>query len=86
MAARSNNIPVNRLVLHEKASDLAETIGIDDFKASDGSADRWRARNNVTFKAVSGEVKSYTPEMTAHWKETQEETNDTIEVQIARYL
>lgn len=70
MSARSNNIPVSGLVLQEKASDLAKTLGIDDFKASNGWVDRWKARNNVTFKIVSGEAKSCTPEMTAHWKET----------------
>ena len=34
MSARSNNIPVSRLVLQKKASDLAKKLGIYDFKAS----------------------------------------------------
>ena len=70
MSARSNNIPVSGLVLQEKATDFAKTLGIADFKASNGWIDRWKTRNNVTFKTVSGEAKSCTPEMTAHWKET----------------
>ena len=45
-------------------------LDIADFKASNGWVDRWKARNNVTFKTVSGEAKSCTSEMTAHWKET----------------
>ena len=30
----------------------------------------WKARYNISFKEVSGESKSVTPEMTASWKET----------------
>ena len=70
MSARSNSIPVSGLVLQEKATDFAKMLGIADFKASNGWVDRWKAQNNVTFKIVSGEAKSCTPEMTAHWKQT----------------
>ena len=53
-------------ILLEKANNLE----IANFKASNRWVDRWKARNNVKFKTVSGEEKSYTPEMTAPWKET----------------
>ena len=43
---------------------------MSDFKASNGWLDRWKVRNNVSFKTVSGEAKSCTPEMTGPWKET----------------
>ena len=45
-------------------------LDIANFKASNGWADRWKARNNVKFKTVSVEEKSCTPEMTAPRKET----------------
>ena len=44
-------------------------LGITDFKASNGWVDRWKTGNNVTFKKASGEAKSCTPEMIAHWKQ-----------------
>ena len=55
-------------VLLEKANNLE----IANFKASNRWVDKWKARNNVKFKTVSGEEKSYTPEMTAPWKETHQ--------------
>ena len=88
MSARLNSMPVSGLVLQEKATDFgiagiaACMLGIADFKASNGWVDRWKARNNVTFKIVSGEAKSCTPEMTVHWKQTHLPT----QVQLARHL
>ena len=35
-----------------------------------GWLDRWTSRHNVTFREVSGEEKSCTPDMPASWKET----------------
>ena len=66
MSLRSNSLPVSGLVLQEKATDFAKMFGIADFKASNGWVDRWKARNNVTFKTMSGETKSSTPDMTAY--------------------
>ena len=43
---------------------------LDDFRASDGWLDRWKSGHSVTFREVSGEVKSCTSEMTASWKKT----------------
>ena len=72
MAARSNNIPVSGLVLQDKANNLAKALGIwMTLKRRTAGLDRWKARNNVSFKTVSGEAKSCTPEMTAQWKETR---------------
>ena len=36
---------------------------MDNFQASDGWLRRWKERNNISLKAVSGESKSATPEM-----------------------
>ena len=67
---RSNSVPVSGVVLKEKALQFAKSLHLDDFRASDGWLNRWKSRHNVTFREVSGEEKSCTPEMTASWKET----------------
>ena len=38
--------------------------------ASDGWLRRWKERNNISSKTVSGESKSVTPEMVNAWSET----------------
>lgn len=70
LAARSASVPVSGLIIQEKANYYADKLGITDFKASNGWLDRWKARFNVAFKTISGEAKSCTPDMIAHWKET----------------
>ena len=67
---RSNNIPVNGIIIKEKALSLAKSLELTDFQASDGWLDKWKQRHDVTFKAVSGEGNAVTPEMTASWNET----------------
>ena len=66
----SNNIPVNGIIIKEKALSLAKSLELTDFRASDGWLDKWKQRHNFTFKAVSGEGNAVTPEMTASWSET----------------
>ena len=66
----ANNIPVSGVVLKEKVLQFAKSLHLDDFRASDGSLDRWKSGHNVTSREVSGEEESCTPEMTASWKET----------------
>ena len=67
---RSNNIPVNGIIIKEKALSLAKSLELTDFRASDGWLDKWKQRHNVTFKALSGEGNAVTPEMTASWSVT----------------
>ena len=67
---RSNNITVNGIIIKEKALSLAKSLELTDFRASDGWLDKSKQRHNVTFKAVSGEGNTVTPEMTASWSET----------------
>ena len=70
MSARSISIHLSVLVVQEKATHVVKMFSIAEFKASDRWVNRWKARNNVTFKIVPGEAKSYLSEMTAHWKQT----------------
>ena len=68
--ARSSNIPVNEIIIKEKALSLAKSLELTDFRVSDGWLDKWKQRHNVIFKAVLGEENAVTPEMTASWSET----------------
>ena len=68
--AHSNNIPVNGIIIKEKALSLAKNLKLTDFRASDGCLDKWKQKHNVTFKAVSGKGNALTPGMTASWSET----------------
>ena len=70
LAVRSKNAVVNTLILEEKSSIFAKAFGITDFVPSDGWITRWKRRFNISFKKISGERASCTPEMVSPWKET----------------
>ena len=70
MNARERNVPIGGYIIREKALDFAKELNITDFKASDGWLDRWKNRHNVVFRAISGEERSCTEEMTASWAQT----------------
>ncbi|XP_049302022.1 tigger transposable element-derived protein 6-like [Bactrocera dorsalis] len=54
--ARSQKIPISGPILKAKAMEIAGKLGVPNFKASDGWLDKWRLRNNVSFKCISGEA------------------------------
>ena len=56
-------------IIQEKASQYVKELSIENFKDSDGWLRRWKERN-VTFKTISGESNSVTPEMVNAWSET----------------
>ena len=66
-SARMNNIPGSGILLKEKASVYAEKLKINEFVASNGWFDRWKTRNNISFKIIAAEEKSCTEEMVAPW-------------------
>ena len=57
---RLNIIPVNEIIIKEKALSLAKSFELTDFRASDGWLDKWKQRNNATFKGVSAEENAVT--------------------------
>ena len=67
---RTSNLPVNGTAVKEKAVGFAKELQIEGFKASNGWFERWKTRFNVSFKAIVGEEKSVTSEMTSSWLET----------------
>lgn len=44
--------------LKEKALEVADVLGIDDFSASNGWISRFRARHGITYRQVNGEAAS----------------------------
>ena len=64
----SQNVPLSATMIQEKAL-FAKELNIENFHASDGCLRRWNKRNHITFKTVSGESKSVTPEMVDGWRE-----------------
>ena len=71
LSAREQNVPVNGIILKEKAVFFAKELNIKDFQAFNSWLERWKTRNNISFKTVVGKAKSCTPIMTASWNETQ---------------
>ena len=69
LSAREQNVPVNGIILKDKAVFFAKELNIKDFQTSNGWLERWKTRNNISFKTVAGEAKSCTPIMTASWNE-----------------
>ena len=70
LAVRNKNAVVNTLILKEKSSIFAKVFGITDFVPSDGWITHWKRWFNISFKKISGEGASCTPEMVSPWKET----------------
>ncbi|XP_017475007.1 PREDICTED: tigger transposable element-derived protein 6-like [Rhagoletis zephyria] len=54
--ARSQKIPISGPILKAKAMEIAGKLGVPNFNASDGWLNKWRLRNNVSFKCISGEA------------------------------
>ena len=66
---RSQNVPLSASMIQEKGVIFAKELNTENFQASDGWLRRWKERNDISFKTVSGESKSVTPEMVNAWSE-----------------
>jgi len=53
--ARTRQLPVSGLLLMEKAKQLAQGLGITDFKATSGWLERSKTRNSIQFKKQHSE-------------------------------
>ena len=56
VSARNRRIPISGGLVKEKAKEIAQKFGYQKFSASDGWLQKWRKRNNVSFKCISGEA------------------------------
>jgi len=54
-------------MLQEKSKQIAEMHGFD-FKGSNGWLEKFRKRNNISFKSVCGEAASVDEEAVDNWK------------------
>ncbi|XP_039297132.1 tigger transposable element-derived protein 6-like [Nilaparvata lugens] len=65
---RDKNVSISGAILQEKAQQFAEQLGHNSFRASNGWLDRFKKRNEVPFKKVSGESGSVDDAVCAEWK------------------
>ena len=67
---QSQNVPLSASMIQEKALIFAKELNTENFQVSDGWLPCWKEKNNISFKTVSGESRSVTPEMVNVWSET----------------
>lgn len=65
--ALAMNIPLNSVLLRKLAEQLAFLLDCADFKCSEGWLDRFKARNGMLFKCISGEGGSVDADCVSTW-------------------
>ena len=66
----SQNVPLAVAMIQEKALTFAKELNVENFQTLDGWLRLWKGRSHKTFKTVSREPKTVTPEMADGWLET----------------
>lgn len=65
--SRAVNIPIDGSIIREKAKQIAERLGINDFAASNGWISRFKDRHGLVYKKLAGESGSVDLERTSLW-------------------
>ena len=68
--ARSRNVNISGELLLSTAKQMAEKLGISDFKASRGWLDGWKTRKGIKLRTISGEAKSADVGAADAWRTT----------------
>ncbi|XP_046404659.1 tigger transposable element-derived protein 6-like [Ischnura elegans] len=68
--ARESNIPVDGVILKEKAKIVATQLNVENFKASNGWISRFKNRHGLVFKKLAGESAEVNAESTDDWLES----------------
>jgi hypothetical protein len=61
-------IPVTGLILRCKAKEIAQRLQVENFQASNGCLESFRARHNINFRSLSGESAGVDLEAAEDWK------------------
>ncbi|KAM7283587.1 tigger transposable element-derived protein 6-like [Ixodes scapularis] len=65
--ARASGVNFDGSILREKAMEIADIMGIEDFAASNGWMDRFRVRHGISYRQVNGEAASVNPADIENW-------------------
>jgi hypothetical protein len=76
---RERNVPVNGLVIRNKAKEVGPRFGFESFVASDGWFNRFKQRHNLIFKIVCGEEGAVARDPVNQWK------NETLPEILKKY-
>ena len=62
----------NEHAIKVKALSLVQSFELTNFRTSNVLLDKWKQKRNVSFKAISGVANDVTSEVTASWKDTNQ--------------
>ncbi|XP_029730316.2 tigger transposable element-derived protein 4-like [Aedes albopictus] len=65
--ARQSNIPLSGQIIRQKACQLAEKLGVTDFKGSSGWLFKFLKRHKISFKKLCGESAAVDTSMAKNW-------------------
>lgn len=66
--SRDQNVPIGGNILKEKALRYAESLGIKDFKASEGWLTNFKKRHGLSFRKLCGESAAVEDEVCDEWR------------------
>lgn len=65
--ARALKLPISGPIICEKARKIAEGLQINDFNASNGWIDRFKNRNGIVYRQISGESETVAQQDVDTW-------------------